>query len=357
MAFDDGILNAVQDKLNSLQNFLNNLKEKKNIVDYLAEAENKFLTKEEFNEAISQMMKRDEATGKFDTLTSKVDASNYKNEIIVAIREEIGKVIKSEEVLEGIRKELQKEKNEALEKSYEEFKSEKEKAVNELRDQLTSDKENALKTLKEELKSKKEEELNLLRQTIETEKEKVRESMQKELQEKTNELEKIRGELEKKNQKLTHWESVAKIYEDTKNAMENAEIFREFLESKNLKESSDFIRAIGENIEFAKAVHDRAMAEKRQNKAAITEEEKAVYSALNVCYRSVWSIDFDIFVCPPDKSVNDNFEKHPFSYEFERDIDDPKNKNFKNAQELYVPVLKNKEGKIYAQSYVKAGNN
>jgi len=155
---------------------------------------------------------------------------------------------------------------------------------------------------------------------------------------------------------LAIWEDFAKIYNPIKETIEDCQTVQSLLDEYNLHNIQDYIRVIGESIDFAKAVHEKAKQSKQENMVSITLEEKRVYSALNDCYRQVWGIDFDIFTQPNGKNVSDDFEKKEFDSSREIDLINPRDKNSKYSQELYVPLLKNRNGDIYAKAQVKAGN-
>ena len=88
----------------------------------------------------------------------------------------------------------------------------------------------------------------------------------------------------------------------------------------------------------------------------MTKEEANVYDKLNDCYKKIWNIDFDIFVMPGGKSVNEEFTKIAFNKSEAIYMKNPKDKSSKYTQEVYVPILKAQNGNIHTLAQVKAGN-
>ena len=229
-------------------------------------------------------------------------------------------------------------------------------ALNEKNEELTRLKTN-LESVNNE-KIKKEESLKQITQN--------KESLEQKLADTQKQLSMLNGlkdgyddisnDKKRLESELAIWKDFAKTYNPVKEAIEDCQTVQSLRDKYNIENIQDYIRVIGENIDFAKAVHDKAKQSKLENAVGITPEEKRVYSALNDCYRQVWGIDFDIFTQPNGNAVSDDFEKKEFDSSREINLINPRDKNSRYSQELYVPLLKNKNGDIYAKAQVKAGN-
>ena len=89
----------------------------------------------------------------------------------------------------------------------------------------------------------------------------------------------------------------------------------------------------------------------------MSKEELAVYEALNKCYRRIWNINFDVFVTPGErKPIGEEIYKIFFSKDDAIVLRDPRNRSMKYTKGIYVPLLLNREEKMYKQAYVEAVN-
>lgn len=116
------------------------------------------------------------------------------------------------------------------------------------------------------------------------------------------------------------------------------------------------VQQIGASIEFAKELYDCAVQKKQQTKEPMREAERQVYAALNLCYRSIWNVDFDLYRQPGGQSITEPFQKVKFDFAESRNLVDSRDRTSKFAQELYVPSLSARTGNLYSQAQVKAGN-
>lgn len=98
--------------------------------------------------------------------------------------------------------------------------------------------------------------------------------------------------------------------------------------------------AIGMNNEFAVNLYNSMKNTKKVSKEEIDDTEKRVYAAVNKCYRTACGIKYDIFVLPPDSLVTNDFSKIKFDRNCMEDLSDPRNKEFKFAEKVYVPALR-----------------
>ncbi len=164
---------------------------------------------------------------------------------------------------------------------------------------------------------------------------------------------------------LQVWRDSVAIYAPVRDSMNNCEVFRKFLEGRGLLGDSDevlfsFVQELGKTMDFLRDVHQAALeARKTQgnNPAFMSKEEIAVYESLNSCYRRIWNIKFDIFVTPGErKSLSENFYKIPFNKDDAVVLKDPRNRSLKFVKDIYVPLLLNREKRMYKQAYVEASN-
>ena len=274
-----------------------------------------------------------------------------------------------EKALNDERERLNDEKEKALNDERERLNGEKEKALNDERERLNGEKEKALNDERERLNGEKEKALNDERERLNGEKEKAlndeRERLNGEKEKALNdERERLNGEKADAVQAaIKPWEDFAAPYKPVQEAMENCETFRSLLDKRNLTNIRGYIRAIGETVDFAKAVYTAAKEFKLQYKdqgkdkpESMTDSEKAVYKVLNSCYREILGIDFDIFVMPGDKSVDEEFTRLPFNKDKVEYMLKPADKNFRFTQEVYVPMLKTTTGSMVYKAQVSAGN-
>ncbi len=196
-------------------------------------------------------------------------------------------------------------------------------------------------------------------------------SLKNSLFEKENALETAQGNLRTAEEKfsvaeksLQVWENAVEIYRPVRVALNNCETFKNFVEGRGLNDDSDaglfiFVQELGKTIDFIRDIHQTASDVKKAQGAApklMTAEEMAVYEALNKCYRNIWRIDFDVFTTPGSRKNISAFEKTDFNKDEAIFLKDMRNKSLKYTQGIYVPMLLTREGKMYKQAYVEAGN-
>lgn len=163
---------------------------------------------------------------------------------------------------------------------------------------------------------------------------------------------------------LQMWRDAVADYAPVRDAMKNCDTFGKLLEERGLNDETDvglfaFVQELGKTIDFLRDVHQMALDAKKSQAvpALMTADELAVYEALNKCYRRIWNIDFDVFVTPGErKPVGDIFYKIPFNKDDAIVLKDLRNKSLKLVKGIYVPLLLNREGKMYKQAYVDAVN-
>ncbi len=164
---------------------------------------------------------------------------------------------------------------------------------------------------------------------------------------------------------LQVWRDSVAYYAPVRDAMNKCEVFQKFLEGRGLLGDSDevlfaFVQELGKTIDFLRDVHQAALdARKAQgnNPAIMSKEEIAVYESLNSCYRRIWNIDFDVFVTPGErKSLGEGFYKIQFSKDDAVVLKDPRNRSLRFVKDIYVPLLLNREKRMYKQAYVEASN-
>ena len=164
---------------------------------------------------------------------------------------------------------------------------------------------------------------------------------------------------------LQKWRDAVINYAPVRDAMIRCSTFKEFLEKRNLTDGTEiglfaFVQELGKTMDFLRDVHQTVLDAKKSqlpNATVMTAEELAVYAALNECYRHIWNIDFDVFVTPGErKSISGDFYKCPFNKDDAIVLKDPRQRSLKLVKGIYVPLLLNREGKMYKQSYVEASN-
>lgn len=196
-------------------------------------------------------------------------------------------------------------------------------------------------------------------------------SLEKSLYEKENELKTAQENFQRAQEEsadakksLQTWEEAAEIYKPVRTALNNCETFQKFVEERGLNDNSDaglfiFVQELGKTIDFVNDIYQVAVDLKKNqgnNAQPMTAEETAVYDALNKAYRKIWNIDFDIFTTPGNrKNISEPFEKTAFSNEA-INLKDPRNKSLKYTTKIYVPMLLSREGRMYKQAFVEAGN-
>ncbi len=163
---------------------------------------------------------------------------------------------------------------------------------------------------------------------------------------------------------LQMWRDAVADYVPVRDAMRNCDTFKKLLEERGLNDETDkglfaFVQELGKTIDFLRDVYNTALVAKKMqpNPAVMTSEERAVYEALNKCYRRIWNIDFDVFATPGErKSIGSDFYKIPFNKDDAVVLKDVRNKSLKFVKEIYVPLLLSREGRMYKQAYVEAVN-
>lgn len=151
------------------------------------------------------------------------------------------------------------------------------------------------------------------------------------------------------------------IYRPVLDALQKCGTFLPICEKYGLGKGNEtalftLVQQIGASIEFAKELYDCAVQKKQQTKEPMREAERQVYAALNLCYRAVWNVDFDIYRQPGGQSITEPFQKVKFDFAESRNLVDSRDRTSKFAQELYVPSLSARTGNLYSQAQVKAGN-
>ena len=151
------------------------------------------------------------------------------------------------------------------------------------------------------------------------------------------------------------------IYRPVLDALQKCGTFLPICEKYGLGKGNEtalftLVQQIGASIEFAKELYDCAVQKKQQTKEPMREAERQVYAALNLCYRSIWNVDFDLYRQPGGQSITEPFQKVKFDFAESRNLVDSRDRTSKFAQELYVPSLSARTGNLYSQAQVKAGN-
>lgn len=160
---------------------------------------------------------------------------------------------------------------------------------------------------------------------------------------------------------LAHLRAMLLPYAPLREALLKCDTFSEVVAKHGLSAPGDdglfaCARALGESLEFPREIYETAHAYKLKNIVPLTAEEKKVYGELNECYRKIWNVDFDVFANPGGQSVLDEFRKTKFDRkEALHMINTAENRSY--TQEVYVPILRNREGKINQSARVKNGNN
>lgn len=302
--------------------------------------------------------------GKIDAVSGRIDAAKDFQEKsandIAAIKQ---KLIEQQQAADGWQKEYDKVKGEydKLNGDYNNLQDERNSLAAEK--QSLQDAENALRDELEKARrtnEDKDSEIRRLNEELKAERDKVQaaESANASLENFKHENEGIIDGLKAQN---SAWEDMTGIYKPVLESLRNCGTFAALLEENQIGGDSPvelfkIAVLIGKNIDFAKAVGERAQKVKKENGEPMNQSEIAVYKALNECYRSIWNIDFDIFVLPGGKAVTEEFTKIPFNKSEVVDMKDPRNKSSRYTQEIYVPLLKAQSGNVYSLAQVKAGN-
>lgn len=279
---------------------------------------------------------------------------------IQQIEEKIEQIPTLEKIREVAAEEV-KERLDKLEKERNNFKVEKAQLEENFNKKLNE----TLEEKEKELNAKHEKERESLESALKEERNKISEKdkiigeLEGKLKKYENDLSDETENLQKLNNELNAWKELASHYEPLNEAMKNCSTFAGLISEKKIEKISDLIKAIGETIDFAKAVHQCAKDEKKkQNEPEpITEAEKQVYRAINACYKYIWQIEFDIFVLPGRKSIDEEFTKTDFDRNEVENMQNPKDKSCKFTQQVYVPMLLARHNSVYASAQVKAGNN
>ena len=212
----------------------------------------------------------------------------------------------------------------------------------------------------------KEEQINDLNVKIQSLKEKS-DDLSNELNEMDVKLTKAQDELKSSSaakDALKMWRDAVADYAPVRDAMRKCDTFGKLLEERGLNDETDmglfaFVQELGKTIDFLRDVHQTALdAKKAQTAPALmSKEELAVYEALNKCYRRIWNINFDVFVTPGErKPIGEEIYKIFFSKDDAIVLRDPRNRSMKYTKGIYVPLLLNREEKMYKQAYVEAVN-
>lgn len=283
------------------------------------------------------------------------------NKKIQRMEESIGKLPTIGDIKAVVEKEVNKrlDKLDSERDKFEQDKAKYENTFNQLLITKLQEKENELNAvhaheidgLKAELKEEKDKT---------SEKDKMINQLNKELQSYERKLTDEEEDRKNVKEQLNDWKELASHYEPILEALKNCPTFSGLINERSFEKVSDLIKAIGESIDFAKAVHDCAKEEKKNQSEPepMTDAEKQVYRAINDCYKYIWSeIKFDIFVLPDRKSIDEEFYKISFNKDEVVNMQNPKDKSCKFTQQVYVPMLIARNNNVYATAQVKAGNN
>ena len=216
-----------------------------------------------------------------------------------------------------------------------------------------SDKDKQLNNLNAELTSLKEKSAGLSRELTE---------MDGKLTAAQDELNAERQSSGAAKEALRVWREAVGAYAPVRDAMKNCPTFGQLLTERGLTDETDiglfaFVQELGKTIDFLNDIHQTALAAKKSQAVLMTDEELAVYKALNNCYRNIWNIDFNVFVTPGErKPIGDDFYKIPFNKDDAVVLKDPRNRSMRFVKGIYVPLLLNREGNLYKQAYVEAVN-
>lgn len=182
-----------------------------------------------------------------------------------------------------------------------------------------------------------------------------------------NNIDALKNEKEKLQIKFNIWEEREKNYIPVKEALQNCVIFSDFMEERGLCSISDcfpLMLAIGDDLKFAQALHKAAKdswkAKSRQTieeSNGMTVDEQQVYIALNQCYKSILSIDFDIFALPGGKTIGAPCTDIKFDAKESLNMVDTTKKSYRSVEVVYVPVLRKKDHTVMEYAQVKGTMN
>ena len=185
-----------------------------------------------------------------------------------------------------------------------------------------------------------------------------------------NNLQSAKESLEQKEQELENaqaaktalevWRKKTAVYAPIRDTMKKCPVFENFLkneiaDSEEETELFALAQAMGKTMDFPKSVHQWAKGYKKDNLNPMGEDEIAVYQALNSFYRDLWKVDWDIFTMPGRTPVGDGIQKNEFNRNESDNFPDPK-KQITKIQDVYVPLLLDKEGKKVNPAQVKTSN-
>lgn len=323
----------------------------------------------QFNDAFDSIHNDiSDVSNKLDDVKSAVDASNIGGDI-QDLKQKIAQIESG--ISEGIQGELSTV-NQTLDKRFNSLDSQL-NTVAEKVEQLVGEKTRELENLRGEAAQ-----ASVLRSTLTEINKQISEletnlaesqKLQKDLRDKADiaqtELKTERQTSAATKAALQVWRDSVACYVPVRDAMNNCEVFQKFLEGRGLLGDSDevlfaFVQELGKTIDFLRDVHQAALdARKAQgnNPAIMSKEEIAVYESLNSCYRRIWNIDFDVFVTPGErKSLKEDFYKPSFNKDDAVVLKDPRNRSLRFVKDIYVPLLLNREKRMYKQAYVEASN-
>lgn len=167
---------------------------------------------------------------------------------------------------------------------------------------------------------------------------------------------------EKNSKALDAWRNKTNIYAPIRDALKNCPTFAPIVEKYHLADDDSevalftFAQVLGFTESFSYEVYQIAVNHKKNNQQLMTQDEIAVYAALNKAYRTIWSVDFDIFVTPAGKSVTEPFVQENFDKKLAVNLKDPRNRDVSKINGIYVPMLRNKSGEYSQSAYVDAAN-
>jgi len=275
------------------------------------------------------------------------EMEKLKNKI-APVNAEVNQRIGAEKTYKGLYEKTSEEKATALDDLRNKLDGEKATALDDLRNKLDGEKVTALDDLRNKLDGEKVTALNELRNKLEKERDSALENATH-LEENEKRL---RDSLDAKKVAVEKYQGIYKT-------MPKCAVLQNLWNEKVAADDEEIqllnlVAYVGVNRDFCNDVYEAFHEAKKSSLEGLKDDEIEFFKSVNEFYKKFKKIDFDVFVAPGSWELGNSCEAITYD---EKEMAAKKDKKWKYAKELLVPMLKKWEDEgIYKRALVVASD-